>query len=84
MLFSVDRIIDAIKKVQIKTVENIFNSITIDLSAFMGYKHTQFDDISLIVARYQPEAGNTMQNVYEKIPEGAITEWNWNSKLPTD
>lgn len=79
MLFSVDRIIEAIEKVQIKTAENIFNSITIDLSAFMGYKHTQYDDISLIVARYQPEWGDTVQNAYEKIPEGAITEWNWDS-----
>ncbi len=35
-----------------KTAENIFRQITVDLSAHMGYKHKQYDDITLLVARY--------------------------------
>ncbi len=40
-------------KTDIKTAENIFKSITIDLSAYMGYKYKQYDDITLLVARYK-------------------------------
>jgi hypothetical protein len=40
-------------KPQIKTAESIFRQITIDLSAYMGYKHKQYDDITLLVARYK-------------------------------
>ena len=39
-------------KPPVKTAENIFRQITIDLSAFMGYKHKQYDDVTLFVARY--------------------------------
>ncbi len=38
-------------KVEVKTAENIFRHLTIDLSSFMGYKHKQYDDITLFVAR---------------------------------
>jgi hypothetical protein len=40
-------------KTDTKTAENIFKSITIDLSAYMGYKCKQYDDITLLVARYK-------------------------------
>jgi hypothetical protein len=50
----VNRIIEAIEKAKEKTAEGVFNAITIDLSAFMGYKYVQYDDISLIVAHYTP------------------------------
>lgn len=54
ILFGVDRIIDAIMKSGEKTAESIFQKITIDLSAFMGYRHKQYDDITLVVVRYMP------------------------------
>lgn len=52
MLFGTERIIESIMKPAEKTAENIFNQLTIDLSAFMGYKHKQYDDVTLIVARF--------------------------------
>jgi len=55
ILFGVNRIIEAIEKTREKTAENVFNTITTDLSAFMGYKHVQYDDVSLIVMRYMPD-----------------------------
>lgn len=55
MLFGVDRIIESVMKVSIRTPETIFEQITMDLSAFMGYKHIQYDDITLAVIGYTPE-----------------------------
>lgn len=55
ILFGVDHIIEAIIKSETKTAESIFKAITIDLSAFMGYKHKQYDDITLIVTRFLPD-----------------------------
>jgi hypothetical protein len=61
-----------------KTAENIFRQITIDLSAHMGYKHRQFDDITLMVARYNSTgAGSTLSNIPNNINPTNITEWNW-------
>lgn len=55
MLFGVDRIVEAIMNVTIRTPETVFEQITINLSAFMGYKHVQYDDITLAVIGYTPE-----------------------------
>ena len=52
MLFGTDRIIDSIMHSGEKTAASIFQKLTIDLSAFMGYNHKQYDDITLIVARF--------------------------------
>ena len=83
ILFWVDRIIDAILKSETKTSESIFQKITIDLSAFMWYKHKQYDDITLVVLRYAPPGskGKTMGDISEKIDFTHITEWNWGRKL---
>ncbi len=43
--------VESIMKADVKTAENIFRQITIDLSSFMGYKHKQYDDITLFVAK---------------------------------
>ena len=68
-------------KVSVKTSGNIFRQITIDLSAFMGYRHKQFDDITLFVARFlglgQESDAVTMNNLPSKIDVSHITEWNW-------
>jgi serine phosphatase RsbU (regulator of sigma subunit) len=86
ILFGVDRIVDAIMKSETKTAENIFQKITIDLSAFMGYKYRQFDDITLIVTRYLPDSlpGKTIGDIAEKIDFAHITEWNWWRKAEDD
>jgi phosphoserine phosphatase RsbU/P len=52
ILFSVDRIVESMMRSESKTSMSIFQQITIDLSAFMGYKHKQYDDITLVVIRY--------------------------------
>lgn len=82
ILFGIDRIVEAIMKVPVKTAENIFRQLTIDLSAFMGYRHKQFDDITLFVARLLPmgeeeNTGITMSDLPKKIDISHITEWNW-------
>lgn len=82
ILFGIDRIVEAIMKVPVKTAENIFRQLTIDLSAFMGYRHKQFDDITLFVARLLPmgeeeNTGITMSDLPKKIDISHVTEWNW-------
>ena len=79
ILFLVDRIIESIINLDIKTSENIFRKITIDLSAWMGYKHKQYDDISLAVVEYNTEdvPANTILDISNHIDSSNITEWNW-------
>lgn len=83
ILFGVDRIVDAVIKSESKTAESIFQKLTIDLSAFMGYRHKQYDDITLVVVRRVPPdvKGNTIGDIAEKIDFTHITEWNWGRKL---
>lgn len=60
----------------IKTARGVFNSITIELSKFMWYKHKQFDDITLVVIHYKWE--DSIENDFpEEISSDSITEWNW-------
>jgi serine phosphatase RsbU (regulator of sigma subunit) len=79
ILFSVDRIIESIIKLDTKTAENIFKKITIDLSAWMWYQCKQYDDISLAVVEYNtPDApANTFVGIRNHIDATNITEWNW-------
>jgi serine phosphatase RsbU (regulator of sigma subunit) len=85
LLFGIDRIVESIMKTGEKTSDNIFKQITIDLSAYMGYKHKQYDDITLFVARYKGGPGITIANIPDSIDQRNITEWNWwrkNNNLP--
>jgi serine phosphatase RsbU (regulator of sigma subunit) len=83
ILFGVDRIVESIMKCGKRDATTIFQQITIDLSAFMGYKHKQYDDITLIVARYLPSSsanagsGVTMSTLPDAIDFSHVTEWNW-------
>lgn len=79
MLFGIDRIVESIMKVSVKTSENIFRQITIDLSAFMGYRHKQYDDVTLFVARFlgSEDKGVTLSDIPKDIDKSLITEWNW-------
>jgi serine phosphatase RsbU (regulator of sigma subunit) len=84
ILFGVDRIVESIMKCGKRDAPTIFQQITIDLSAFMWYKHKQYDDITLIVARYLPGSatGTTMSNLPDTINFSHVTEWNWWRKPP--
>lgn len=60
-----------------KSARSIFNNITINLSKFMWYKHTQLDDITLAVIQYKPTDFNKDDDFEEIIGKDFITEWNW-------
>lgn len=77
LLFGIDKIVESILKTGDKTASNIFRQITIDLSAYMGYKHKQYDDITLFVAKFTGSSGTTDSHAAETIPSSNITEWNW-------
>ena len=79
LLFSVDRIIESIIRLEVKSAENVFRKITIDLSAWMGYRYKQYDDISLIVVEYNAldKAPQTLLDLQDRIDYSNITEWNW-------
>ena len=79
ILFSVDRIIESIIKLDVKTAENIFRKISIDLSSWMGYQCKQYDDISLAVVEYNTEGTlpATLLDISNHIDASNITEWNW-------
>jgi phosphoserine phosphatase RsbU/P len=79
ILFSVDRIVESMMRSESKTSMSIFQQITIDLSAFMGYKHKQYDDITLVVIRYvaPTEKWMTIGDTADQIDFTHITEWNW-------
>ncbi len=68
-------------KTEVKTAENIFRQITIDLSSFMGYKHKQYDDITLFIARNVGMRGVTQSTLADIINNESITEWNWGRKV---
>lgn len=57
--FGEDKLLAAIESApnviskEYKNASNVFNNITIELSKFMGYKHTQFDDVTLAVIHYR-------------------------------
>lgn len=84
ILFGVDRIVESIMKCGKRDAANIFQQITIDLSAFMWYKHKQYDDITLIVARYMPwsTSGTTTSALPDAIDFAHVTEWNWWRNAP--
>ncbi len=86
ILFWVDRIVESVMKCDQKNASTIFQQITIDLSAFMWYKHVQYDDITLAVVRYIPfpEKGATYGDIANKIDVSHITEWNWWKKSSFD
>ncbi|MBS9784274.1 PP2C family protein-serine/threonine phosphatase [Candidatus Gracilibacteria bacterium] len=81
-LFGVDRLINSIVSAPQHTPEEIFKKITMDLSNFIGYKHVQYDDITLAVIGMNPDAkkGKTLMKIPETIDHNKIAEWNWGVK----
>lgn len=86
ILFGVDRIVESIMKCWKRDANTIFQQITIDLSIHMWYKHKQYDDITLIVARYTPwnDLWTTITTVPDTINSSNITEWNWWRKVTSN
>jgi len=75
IMFWEDRLVDAIENSPEKTTSSIFKNITIELSKFMWYKHTQLDDVTLAVIHYKWEEGES--NIDDTINKDFITEWKW-------
>lgn len=76
MMLGIDRLVEIIETAPMKTAQGVFNTITIELSRFMGYGHRQFDDITLITMHYKGDK-IIENNVSPDIPTQFITEWNW-------
>lgn len=76
MMLGIDRLVSIIENAPMKTAQGVFNTITIELSRFMGYGHRQFDDITLISMHYKGDK-IIENNVAPEIPSQFITEWNW-------
>lgn len=76
MMFGMNRLIETIENAPTKTAQGIFNTITIELSKFMGYNHKQFDDITLICMHYKGDK-SIENNLPLDISKQFITEWNW-------
>lgn len=81
-MFTEQRLLNAISEApnvnwcDFKSARWVFNNITIELSKFMGYKHRQYDDITLAVLHYKWE--QIIENDFSpEIDKDFITEWNW-------
>lgn len=61
-----------------KTAKWVFNNITIELSKFMWYKFTQYDDITLTVVHYKwgDNYDDNLANP-DEIDDSLITQWRW-------
>jgi serine phosphatase RsbU (regulator of sigma subunit) len=83
--FSENRLIKAIetapniKSKNYKTAQGVFNTISIELSKFMWYKHIQNDDITLVVLEYKSEDYDQLNDFPKDIlnDKSIITEWKW-------
>lgn len=74
-MFGIDRLLDVIEKTSDKSARGVFNQVTIELSRFMGYKHRQFDDITLIAVEFR--TADAESKAPKEVPSSMITEWNW-------
>lgn len=63
--------------VSLKTARSVFKNISINLSKFMGYKHIQLDDITLLTIQYTSSEYNKEKDCSIELEEDFITEWNW-------
>ena len=82
-MFWENRLIECIEKAPLvnglnyKSSRSVFNSITIELSKFMWYKHIQLDDITLATIHYKWKDYNKELDFGETISNDFITEWYW-------
>lgn len=82
-MFGEERLIRAIEQSpeignhNIKTARSVFKNISLSLSQFMGYKHVQLDDVTLLTIQYKSEEYNKADDCSEEMQEDFITEWKW-------
>ncbi|MDD2515750.1 MAG: PP2C family protein-serine/threonine phosphatase [Candidatus Gracilibacteria bacterium] len=76
MMFGVEKIMEATENAGIKSAQGVFNSITSELSRFMGYNHKQFDDITLIVIKYKESSEDSLDLGHD-VSKEFLAEWNW-------
>jgi len=82
-MFGEQRLIDAIEQSpdmewkSYKTAKGVFKNITIELSKFMWYKHSQLDDVTLAVVQYKPDDYDIANDFSEDLSDDFVTEWNW-------
>lgn len=60
-----------------KSAISVFNSITIELSKHMGYRHAQLDDITLVTIHYKDSDYDEKDDFTTNISDEFITEWKW-------
>lgn len=83
-MFGEQRLKEAVEKApnlpgqERKSARSVFNNITIELSKFMGYKHVQLDDITLVVMHYRWEKV-VVDDFSENIGKDFLAEWYWNT-----
>lgn len=63
---------------KIKTARSVFKNVSIHLSKFMWYKHTQLDDVTLITIQYKSSDYIREEDCSEELHDDFITEWKWN------
>ncbi len=84
-MFGEDRLMEVIESAPempgkwYKTAKSVFKNISVELSKFMGYKHTQLDDITLAVIQYKPDDYDITKDYSESLPKELVTEWNWDN-----
>lgn len=83
-MFGEQRLKEAVEKApnlpwqERKSARSVFNNITIELSKFMGYKHVQLDDITLVVMHYRWEKP-VVDDFSENIGKDFLAERYWNT-----
>ncbi len=82
-MFGEERLITAIESAPkvlgkaYKNASNVFNNITIEVSRFMGYKHTQLDDVTLVVIHYRGDDYDIKDDANQTVTHDLLTEWHW-------
>lgn len=82
-LFWEKRLVEAIQSApnipgeNYKSANSVYKNISINLSKFMWYKHTQLDDITLWVIQYKPIWYDYKKDFTLDIAPEFITEWKW-------
>lgn len=82
-LFWEERLVEAVQNSpnfpwkDYKSATSVYKNISINLSKFMWYNHTQLDDITLWVIQYKPYWFNKDEDFDLEISPEFITEWKW-------
>ncbi len=75
-MFGIERLLSVVGAAPEKSARGVFNHITMELSRFMGYRHRQFDDITLITVHFRETDDESA--LPKELPSEMTTEWKWN------